>query len=139
MNHRYPVILLDADDTLLDFDRAETAAVSGTLARAGLDPTPAVLSRYKEINRRSWEALERGECQKDEMLWRRFQTLFRENGLDFDPREANRDYRARLSRCALSSLGRWSCAGSSRPRAGPSSSSPTARPRCSAAGWRCPA
>lgn len=101
MNHRYPVILLDADDTLLDFDRAETAAVSGTLARAGLDPTPAVLSRYKEINRRSWEALERGECQKDEMLWRRFQTLFRENGLDFDPREANRDYRARLSRCAF--------------------------------------
>ena len=61
MNHRYPVILLDADDTLLDFDRAETAAVSGTLARAGLDPTPAILARYKEINRRSWEALERGE------------------------------------------------------------------------------
>ena len=54
-------VLFDLDGTLLDYAAAETAAVSATLARAGLSVTEALLEDYRRANRRHWEALERGE------------------------------------------------------------------------------
>ena len=44
-------IFLDLDDTILDFRRAERRAISETLRQFGIDPTPAVVDRYHELNR----------------------------------------------------------------------------------------
>ena len=43
-------IFLDLDNTLLDFDRAEAAALSKALEQAGITPSAAVLERYHELN-----------------------------------------------------------------------------------------
>ena len=48
-------IFLDLDDTILDFHQAERQALSRTLGHFRVDPTPAVLDRYHERNRRQWE------------------------------------------------------------------------------------
>ena len=51
-------IFLDLDNTLLDFDRAEAAALSKALERAGITPTADVLERYHELNAQHWK----GRC-----------------------------------------------------------------------------
>ena len=69
-------IFLDLDDTILDFRRAERQALSRTLEHFRVDPAPAVLDRYHELNRRQWELLEEGKLTRPQVLVRRFQLLF---------------------------------------------------------------
>lgn len=90
-------IFLDLDDTLLDFQQAERQALSRTLGRFGIAPSPAILDRYHEINRQQWELLEEGKLTRPQVLLRRFDLLFRELGIHC-PSEAVRDtYEAYLS------------------------------------------
>lgn len=81
----FEFLLLDLDDTILDFHKAEHIAVSKTFASLGIDPTPEVVSRYSEINKLHWQRLERGELTRDQVVVQRFGALFRELGLDTDP------------------------------------------------------
>lgn len=80
-------IFFDLDDTLLDFTRAEAAALSRALAERGLPASPEVLERYHAINQRQWELLEEGVLTREEVLTTRFEILFQELGVDDSPRE----------------------------------------------------
>ena len=51
-------VLLDLDDTLLDFHRAEAEAIRHTLKEFGIDPTDETIRLYSKINRSCWEKLE---------------------------------------------------------------------------------
>ncbi len=77
-------VFLDLDDTLLDFHRAEHIALSQTLLEMGAPNDAKTLARYSEINRSSWERLERGEWTRKEVLVGRFELLFGELGLSID-------------------------------------------------------
>ena len=77
-------IFFDLDNTLLDFDRGEAHALSRAFRQFGIDPTPAVLARYHDINLRQWELLEEGKLTKDQVLTRRFDLLFAELGVSCD-------------------------------------------------------
>ena len=77
-------IFFDLDNTLLDFDRGESHALSCALRQFGVDPTPAVLARYHAINLSQWELLEEGKLTKDQVLLRRFDLLFAELGAACD-------------------------------------------------------
>ena len=68
----FEFLFLDLDDTILDFQKAEHIALSKTLQSFGLDPTEEVLKRYNKINRAHWEALERKEMTRDQVLEGRF-------------------------------------------------------------------
>lgn len=81
----YPILLLDLDDTILDFHRAERVALTKTFRTLGLDPTEAVLERYHAINIAHWQMLERGELTRAQVLVGRFDALFRQMGLSADP------------------------------------------------------
>ena len=61
-------IFLDLDDTILDFHQAERQALSRTLGHFRVDPTPAVLDRYHELNRQQWELLEEGKLTQPQVL-----------------------------------------------------------------------
>ena len=74
-------IFFDLDNTLLDFDRGEARALSRAFRQFGIDPTPAVLARYHDINLSQWELLEEGKLTKDQVLLRRFDLLFTELGV----------------------------------------------------------
>ena len=53
---RYDIILLDADMTLLDFERSEREALRKILLRCGLTPTEEVETTYSRINHALWDA-----------------------------------------------------------------------------------
>lgn len=79
---RYDVILFDADDTLLDFQKSEDAALRQVFAAFQLPLTAEVREGYLEINHGLWKALERGEIDKPQVLARRFQDTFEKFGID---------------------------------------------------------
>ena len=89
-------LLLDLDDTTLDFHKAERIAVAKTLGDFGVEPTDAVLSRYHVINRQHWERLERGELTRDQVQEGRFRVLFEELGREADPVAVTRAYEHNL-------------------------------------------
>lgn len=72
---RYELVMIDADDTLFDFRRAERVAFAQALTEHGLDPAPEVFSLYGEINHGLWKALERGETTQEKLKVERFARL----------------------------------------------------------------
>ena len=78
---RYDVILWDADDTLLDFQRSEASALERAFAEYDLPLTEEIRRGYLEINHGLWKALERGEVTKQQVLDERFQRTFSRFGL----------------------------------------------------------
>ncbi len=92
----FQTILLDLDDTILDFGAAERVAIAKAFAQVGLEPTNALIERYSEINIGQWEAFERGEISRDEVLTRRFELLFDELGVEIDAQYCEDIYRGYL-------------------------------------------
>ena len=90
-------LFLDLDDTILDFHKAERIAINKTLRDFGLEPTEEVLGRYHVINKWHWEQLELGNLTRHEVHWMRFEVLFREFGVEADPRECAKRYMENLS------------------------------------------
>lgn len=70
------ILLLDLDDTILDFHKAERIALSKTLLEHGLEPSEKILSLYHEINKWHWEQLEKGRLTREQVLLGRFTALF---------------------------------------------------------------
>ena len=93
----FEFLFLDLDDTILDFQKAEHIALSKTLRSFGLEPTELVLKRYNLINKAHWEALERKELTREQVLVGRFQTLFAEMGITVEPVQVARAYEDNLS------------------------------------------
>lgn len=89
-------IFLDLDDTLLDFDQAEYAAIGKTFTAFGLTPTDALRRQYAEINRTLWAEFERGNIERETLLIRRFDLLFAQLGIDLSSQEAERLYQHNL-------------------------------------------
>ena len=97
----FEFLFLDLDDTILDFQKAEHIALSKTLKEFGLEPTERVLKRYNLINKAHWEALERKELTREQVLVGRFQMLFEEMGIAAEPVAIARAYEDNLS------IGHW--------------------------------
>ena len=97
----FEFLFLDLDDTILDFQKAEAVALSKTLRSFGLEPTETVLKRYNLINKAHWEALERKELTREQVLVGRFHVLFEEMGITVEPVKVARSYENNLS------IGHW--------------------------------
>lgn len=93
----FEYLFLDLDDTILDFQKAEALALSKTLRSFGLEPTEAVLKCYNLINKAHWEALERKELTREQVLVGRFHVLFEEMGITAEPVSVARTYEHNLS------------------------------------------
>ena len=90
-------LLLDLDDTILDFHKAERLAIAKTFEDFGISPTEEVLHRYHLINKSCWERLERKEWTREQVLVNRFALLFDEVGVKADPTACARAYEKNLS------------------------------------------
>lgn len=89
-------LFLDLDDTILDFHKAERIALAKTLRSFGLEPTEHVLNRYHLINIQHWQALERRELTREQVLVGRYEQLFRELNMDVDANAAQQAYEHNL-------------------------------------------
>ena len=90
-------LLLDLDDTILDFHKAERIALSKTIRDFGVEPSEAVLDRYHHINKWHWEQLELGVMTRDQVLVGRFAQLFEELGMEVDAAACMKQYEHNLS------------------------------------------
>ena len=90
-------LLLDLDDTILDFHKAERIAIAKTIREFGVEPTEDVLERYHVINKWHWEQLELGKMTREEVLVGRFSLLFREKNMAVDAVAVARAYEKNLS------------------------------------------
>lgn len=90
-------VLLDVDDTLLDFHKAEAAALTRTLTEMGLEPRPELINLYSQINARQWELLEEGLLTREQVLVRRFDIFFSQLGIKHSGAEAKELYEHYLS------------------------------------------
>lgn len=77
---KYTTLLFDADETLLDFNRDETDALSKILDECGIEKSETNIKTYKEINVGLWKALERGEIDKPTLKKVRFRMFFEKIG-----------------------------------------------------------
>ena len=94
----YQAVLWDVDGTLLDFEKSERYGILSCMKEFGIEGCDdAMLRRYAEINRICWEALERGEMTKQEVLVGRFRRFFAQEGIGCSNIEAfNELYQRKL-------------------------------------------
>jgi 2-haloacid dehalogenase len=97
---RYLWLLFDADGTLFDYDRAESAALGQCLGQIGAEFSPASLAAYRQINSSLWQALERGETTPGALKVRRFELLLRAIGVSHSPAAFSEMYLEALAGCA---------------------------------------
>ena len=90
-------IFLDLDDTILDFHKGEREAITKTLMHFGIEVDDGIIERYRAFNRQCWEALERGEMTRDEVLVRRFELFFGSLGKEVSASDVQYFYERRLS------------------------------------------
>lgn len=89
-------VLLDLDDTILDFHASEAVAIVKTFEALGVPCDKAWLGRYSDINLEQWRLLETGAFTRDEILVRRFRLLYEEMGIEVDPEETQALYAKNL-------------------------------------------
>ncbi len=94
---QYRTVLLDADGTLLDFDRSEKEALREALIAINAPATDEVIATYSRINDGFWKMLERGEIEKKDLYYRRFEELFSVFGIESDAKALARSYMEKLS------------------------------------------
>jgi 2-haloacid dehalogenase len=92
-----PIVLLDLDDTILDFHKAEAIAISKTFTKLGIEPTDELIARYSTINAAQWKRLEKGEINREQVQVGRFEILFKELGIERSSKEAKGIYEGLLS------------------------------------------
>lgn len=93
----YSTLLLDADETLLDFAAAEKKALFLTMQSLGYSISKEEHRLYSEINDAQWKKLERGETTKPVLTVERFSLFLSELGIVADAKEVNRQYTDNLS------------------------------------------
>ncbi len=94
---KYYCILFDADNTLLDFDAAESKALAETLTQFGIEPDNDTVQKYREINSALWAQLEKGQVRREKLMNERFTRFLKEIGAAGSGAEMNRYYLERLS------------------------------------------
>lgn len=82
---KYSVILIDADNTLFDFDSAEKNAISAIFKKYRIpkDFVPV----YSKINKSLWEKLEQGKITRERLKVERFEMIFSMANVPLDSAE----------------------------------------------------
>ena len=94
---KYYCILFDADNTLLDFDAAESKALAETLVNYGIEPDAETVQTYRTINEELWRQLEKGQVRREKLFNERFSRFLKAIDAAGDGAEMNRYYLEQLS------------------------------------------
>ncbi len=94
---KYDLVLIDADNTLLDFDMAEEIALEKTFEHYGFDYSNEILKKYRKINSFMWKEFEHGRMDKAILQVERFSRLIKECNLKAEAVDFNKTYLSFLS------------------------------------------
>ena len=90
---KYNTILLDFDDTLVDFYDAEDKAFHNMAKHYHHYPTAEDFQFFKQINQAHWEAFQKNKLTKDEVLSHRF--------IEVDGKQADVTFRDELAKAPI--------------------------------------
>ena len=90
-------VLIDIDDTLLDFIKSAKCAIKTIFPLCGLEYTDNVGSMFQEINEELWRKIERREITKQEMYALRWKTILEALNIKYDGVEMEKLFRSTLS------------------------------------------
>lgn len=85
-NRKFDIVLLDADETIFDFKKAEAHSFKLMLESFSIEYTDERIKLYSGINLKLWKALERGEVTRERLKTLRFEMFFNQIGV------SNMDY-----------------------------------------------
>ena len=94
---KYYCVLFDADNTLLNFDAAESKALADTLVNYGIEPDAETVQTYRTINEELWRQLEKGQVRREKLMNERFTRFLKAINAAGDGAEMNRYYLEQLS------------------------------------------
>ena len=97
----YDVILIDIDNTLLDFNAGTAVSLRQLLGDFGLELTEERLQQFFTINNSLWTAYEHGEIEKSFIFPTRFQRWLGDMGITTDWLAANERYAEGLRQSAV--------------------------------------
>ena len=97
----YAAIMLDADDTLFDFRKAEDYALERSFAQFELAFSDEVARGYDLINKELWRRLEAGDIDQTALRTERFRLLFEKLGIASDALAFGSAYVAWLSKASF--------------------------------------
>lgn len=103
----YNTILIDADNTLFDFNQAESFALEKCLEEMGIDFNLEVLKYYHDINSMLWKKLEEGLISQEELRVVRFEELLGKCCIDADPLRMSKSYLEYLSHASFEMEGAY--------------------------------
>ena len=93
----YTTLLLDIDDTLLNFQTNEKQAMQRVFKAYHIDYNEENLAIYHKINRALWEKYEQGEIERETIFQERYTQFFQVLGIDADGVQADMIYRDYLN------------------------------------------
>ena len=88
---KYDILLFDADNTVLDFDKSEEQALRRAFCDMGLDFCENVLNVYRKNNVSQWQLFEKGQLTKAQVLINRFDLTFADLRLPADKAQQTGD------------------------------------------------
>ncbi len=97
---RYDLLLLDADDTLYDFNVAEANALASTFQFFGVPYNQRIKERYIRINRQLWADFEKERITQAELKITRFAMLFEGIQTQLDFQEVSERFSRELGECS---------------------------------------
>jgi 2-haloacid dehalogenase len=98
---KYAWILFDADNTLFDYNGAESIALRAAFKELRISKyTPAVQKTYRIINEKLFKEYEDSRITSDRLRIKRFEQLFSELKIDADAKVFSTRYLAYLAECS---------------------------------------
>ncbi|MBQ7874477.1 MAG: YjjG family noncanonical pyrimidine nucleotidase [Oscillospiraceae bacterium] len=94
-------IFIDIDGTILDFEACVEESMRCGLIERGIEYKDEMLVTFHRINDVFWKDLEQGKITFEELLERRWATVFKELGIDLDGPEFESYFRRRLHESAI--------------------------------------
>jgi 2-haloacid dehalogenase len=99
---QYTWILFDADNTLFDYNRAETSALRSTFKELRISPyTSTVQKAYRLINGKLFKEYENNRITSGRLRTERFAQLFSEMNIIADTKVFSNRYLAHLAECSI--------------------------------------
>lgn len=94
-------VLIDIDNTLLDFNASATLAMEESFLSHGLPFRPEMFKTFKRVNDSLWLKIEKNEITRAELHAVRFDLILKELGLNYDGKKIEKDFLSNLNHCAV--------------------------------------
>ncbi len=91
------ILLIDLDETILDFHASEAKAIRRTLAQMDVPPTDENAALYSRLNDEEWKRYERGETTRERLVVHRFERLYAILGIERDALATKQIYERMLA------------------------------------------